>query len=141
MIVSSAGVEGQFRHKFDLVLPPMMVDQGTDPPWARYPALAPVVREFLLVFDGQQSMESKVDAALDEVVRQDRQVVATLQDMKTKGTSDKFLFSFSCESFDQSIPVETTDWALCGTSQTRNTRLIRATFCLILQPSDRLVIS
>jgi len=141
IIVSSTARRGVFRPGYDLVLPDMDTVEDQEPPWARYPLLVPVVREFLIVFDGQQKMESKVALALDEVVRQDRQVVATLQDMKTKGTSDKFLLSFSCESFDQSIPVETTDWALCGTSHTRNTRLVRATFCLILQPSDRLVIS
>lgn len=141
MIVSSVGVEGQFRHKYDLVLPPLVVDQGTDPPWARYPALVPVVREFLLVFDGQQKMESKVDPALDEVVRQDRQVVATLQDMKTKGTSDKFLFSFSCQAVDQTLSAQETDWALCGTTASRYQRLLKATFCLILAPSIRSVIS
>lgn len=141
MLVTSDAVLGQFRPRFDLVLPKLSSDQSKDPSWARYPTLVPVVREYLLVFDGQQKMEGKVESVFDEVVRQDRQVVATLQDMKTKGTSDKFLFSFSCNTLDQGVAVVETDWALCGTSELRYKRLLKATFCLVLQPSNRMIVS
>jgi len=141
LVASSVAMEGQFRQQFDLVLPPLLLEQGDDPPWARYPVLVPVVREFLLVFDGQLKLEQKLDPALDEVVRQDRQVVATLQDMKTKGTSDKFLLSFSCKELDQTVESVETGWSLCGDSVTRQERLLKATFCLILSPSTRQVIS
>jgi len=97
--------------------------------------------EFLLIFDGQQKLEHKLSPALDEVVRQDRQVVATLQDMKTKGTSDKFLFSFSCKEVDLAVDVMETDWSLCVDSTLRQERLKKATFCLILPPSNRSFIS
>jgi len=141
MLVSSSAVQGYFRPRFDLILPDISTEPVKDPSWVRYPSLTPVLREFLLIFDGQQKMEGKANPALDEVVRQDRQVVATLQDMKTKGTTDKFLFSFSCSSLDQRLSVEDTDWMLCGDKESRKKRLLKATFCLILQPSNRMVIS
>jgi len=141
MMMTSVAVLGQFRPQFDLVMPPLTLGQKEDPPWARYPVLVPVIREFLLIFDGQQKLEQKLSPALDEVVRQDRQVVATLQDMKTKGTSDKFLFSFSCKEVDLTVDVMETDWSLCEDSTSRQERLKKATFCLILPPSNRSVIS
>jgi len=141
MVVTSVAMSGQFRPQFDLVMPPLVQGLKEDPPWARYPVLVPVIREFLLIFDGQQKLEQKLSPALDEVVRQDRQVVATLQDMKTKGTSDKFLFSFSCKEVDLTVDVMETDWSLCEDSTSRQERLKKATFCLILPPSNRSVIS
>jgi len=146
MIVTSTAIQGHYRPGYDLVIPDLSPpdlssEPVKEPAWARYPSLTPVLREFLIIFDGQQKMEVKMDPALDEVVRQDRQVVATLQDMKSKGTSDKFLFSFSCTSIDQSQDVQETDWSLCGDTQSRKKRLLKATFCLILQPSNRTVLS
>merc|ERR1719186_2073112 len=56
--------------------------------------------------------------------------------MKTKGTSDKFLFSFSCKEVDLTVDDMETDWSLCEDLTSRQERLKKATFCLILPLSE-----
>jgi len=136
MLASNTYHFKNWRPGYDLVLPYM----GHDLDWMELPLLLPIMREYLLVFDGQQILP-ETQNNLDELLRQDRHVVATLQDMTLKGTSDKFLFNFSCKRLDNLYATFETEWALCGSEGTRKESLQKATFCLVLPPSNRLLIS
>ena len=59
----------------------------------------------------------------------ERKLVAVLQDMKLKGTTDKFLMSCSYQGVRAEVTGERT---LCGSEDSRLARLRKATFCLIL---------
>jgi len=61
--------------------------------------------------------------------------------MKTKGTSDKFLFSFTCKDVDPDVEAQDTEWKLCGNIVTRHQKLLKATFCLVIPPSSSSIIS
>ena len=124
MIVSSSFTSASWRPGFDLVLPSLA---AAGPGWAEYPALVPVHRELLLTFQGRQEGEPGA---------RDRQVVATLKDMTVSGTADKFHFTFACSADPSLGPTASTDWALCGDQHTRAATLARATFGLVLPPSD-----
>jgi len=131
MLATSFAIEGRFRPRFDIIIPSASavpnIDSSLD-----YSMLVPIVREYLIVFEGQKDTPNSKDSSIDIFLRQDRQVVATLQDMKKKGTSDKFQFLFSCKSIDKLIPYLDTDWTLCDSRQKRIERLSKSTFCLIL---------
>ena len=135
MIASSTFTSLTWRPGFDLVLPSLAA-QG--PGWAQYPALVPVTRQLLLTFEGEQARGALQGSAMGEGLRQDREVLAVLKDMTVSGTSDKFHFSFTCSLADPSLPSALpTDWALCGSLTSRATSLAKATFGLILPPSNR----
>lgn len=97
------------------------------------------MRTHLLAFQGQR--DASALSGEEELLRQERQIVATLQDMKLKRTTDKFLLSFSCESEDRAVEVEMSEWSLCGDRASRLVRLEQSTFCLILPPADLSLLS
>lgn len=139
MLVSSTAIASTWRSGFDLVLPSLAA-QG--PGWAEYPALVPVTRNLLLTFEGQQEEVRTGSAALQDAMRQDREVLGILKDMTVSGTSDKFHFTLACQSRDESLePLHVSDWALCGTLQSRAAILKESTFGLILPPANRSLIS
>ena len=126
VIVSSEARSGVYRPGHDLTIPPLADD--TVYTWDLLQPLVPVTREFLLEFEAHRDL-SALERDTPEVAKQERRLVAVLQDMKLKGTTDKFLMSYSC----QGVRTEPTgEWALCGSEETRLARLRRATFCLIL---------
>ena len=124
-----AAVLGRHRPGYDLVVPPWSAPAAAAAP--ALPALVPVVREYLLAWEGEA-------AALGE---QDRALVAALQDMKLKGTTDKLLLSFSCGAGGVAAGARPGEWAQCGERAGRLARLQRATFCLLLPPPDRALLS
>ena len=136
VIVSSLARAGQFRSGYDVILPPPPPNQIS---WRHLPPLVPVMRTHLLAFQGQRDAASL--SGEEEQLRQERQIVATLQDMKLKRTTDKFLLSFSCESEDRTVEVERSEWSLCGDRASRLVRLEQSTFCLILPPADLSLLS
>jgi len=140
MIVSSTAVSSTWRPGFDLVLPSLA---GKGQGWSEYPPLVPVTREILLTFEGQQEFGVLVSSALEDAMRQDREVVAVLKDMTVAGTNDKFHFTFACSSKDTKSlgRIEPTDWRLCTTLESRAEILSKSTFGVILPPSNRSIIS
>ena len=131
VVVSSAAIRGQFRPGYDIVIPPLDQEVHT---WDKLQPLVPVTREFLLEFQGHRDLSS-VERQSEEAGRQERRLVAVLQDMKLKGTTDKFLLSFSCGNTTVSgAGAEAAEWRQCGDAASRRARLVRATWCLVLPP-------
>ena len=64
MIVSSVGVEGQLRHQFDLVVPPLVVLTPLDQATLHWYIF--VRREFLLVFVWEEFESSSLPSAVDQ---------------------------------------------------------------------------
>ena len=131
VVVSSAATMGQFRPGYDIVIPPLDQEVHT---WDKLQPLVPVTREYLLEFQGHRDLSS-VERQSEEAGRQERRLVAVLQDMKLKGTTDKFLLSFSCGNTTVSgAGAEVAEWRQCGDAASRRARLVRATWCLVLPP-------
>ena len=131
LIVSSFAKQGMFRPGVDVVIPPVCDEEFT---WDKLQPLVPVLREHLLVFQGHRAT-SVLDNVSEEVGRQERRMVAVLQDMKLKGTTDKFMLSFSCAEVDSSVrSVDPLEWSLCGDRDSRLKKLRQSTFCLVLGP-------
>ena len=131
VVVSSAATRGQFRPGYDIVIPPLDQEVHT---WDKLQPLVPVTREYLLEFQGHRDLSS-VERQSEEAGRQERRLVAVLQDMKLKGTTDKFLLSFSCGNTTVSgAGAEAAEWRQCGDAASRRARLVRATWCLVLPP-------
>ena len=135
VVASSLARAGEFRPGYDVILPPPPTRQIT---WHQLPLLVPVIRQFLLVFQGQRDPSLPGE---EELLRQERQIVAALQDMKLKETTDKFLLSFSCQTTDHSVETEPSEWSLCEGREERLARLQQGTFCLILPPADPALLS
>ena len=126
VIVSSEARSGVFRPGYDLTIPPLTSD--TLYTWELLQPLVPVTREYLLEFEAHRDLSS-LERDSPEEAKQERKLVAVLQDMKLQGTTDKFLMSYSC----QGVRAEATgEWTLCGSEDLRLARLRKATFCLIL---------
>ena len=128
VIVSSVARTGVYRPGYDLTIPPLATN--TVYSWDLLQPLVPITREYLLEFEAHRDL-SALERDSPEVARQARRLVAVLQDMKLKGTTDKFLMSYSCLD---ARPEETGEWALCGSEHSRLERLRKATFCLVLPP-------
>ena len=137
VVASSQARAGQFRAGYDVVIPPAP-PPGQEITWHHLPLLVPVMRPYLLVFQGQRDNSLPGD---EELLRQERRTVAALQDMKLKETTDKFLLSFSCETADLSVETEKSEWSLCERREERLARLQEGTFCLILPPADLALLS
>jgi len=136
IIANSMATRDAFRPNFDIVIPPLTNGDYT---WDKLQPLVPVVREYLLEFEAHRETSS---LSYEEAAKQERRVVATLQDMKLKGTTDKFMLSFSCDKVDETImSVDAGDWSLCGDRESRLRRLTQSTFCLVLPPSQQNVMS
>jgi len=138
VVASSLARAGQFRAGFDVVIPPPPPPPGRQITWHHLPLLVPVVREYLLVFQGGRDGSLSGE---EDLLRQERQTVAALQDMKLKQTTDKFSLSFSCQTTDRTVETETSEWSLCERREERLARLREATFCLILPPADLALLS
>ena len=131
IIVNSVAHRNVFRPGYDIVIPPLNSEHYS---WDKLQLLVPVMREYLLGFEGHRDLTS-LENSDPEVGRQERRLVAVLQDMKLKGTTDKFMLSFSCTNVDNTIaPVDGTEWSLCGDQEDRIQRMSRSTFCLVLPP-------
>ena len=126
VIASSEARSGVFRFGHDLTIPPLTSD--TLYTWDLLQPLVPVTREYLLEFEAHRDLNS-LERNSPEEAKQERKLVAVLQDMKLKGTTDKFLMSYSCKDVRTKA---TGEWALCGSEESRLVRLRKATFCLIL---------
>ena len=138
VVASSLARAGEFRTGFDVILPPAPPGPARLITWHQLPLLVPVIRPYLLVFQGQRDPSLPGE---EELGRQERQTVAALQDMKLKETTDKFLLSFSCQTPDRSLETERSEWWLCEGREERLARLKEATFCLILPPADLALLS
>ena len=135
VVASSQARAGQFRPGYDVTVPPPPPNKIS---WQQLPALVPVMRRHLLAFEGHRDSDISGE---EELLRQERQIIATLQDMKLKQTTDKFLLSFSCKFEDRTVDTERSEWSLCESRASRLARLEQSTFCLVLPPADRSLLS
>ncbi|XP_059487728.1 exostosin-3 [Neocloeon triangulifer] len=131
MIAQSTAIEGIFRPKFDLIIPPAMGPPGGDI-WQEYSLMVPARRRLLMSFQGQLAS----GAPKEEL---DKFVVAQLQSLLNTKATDKFILDFVCpEQYPASTTIQAVggEWMPCGTESSRATILKSSTFSLILAPTD-----
>jgi hypothetical protein len=146
MMAQQQFTRAAFRPGFDFVLPGSgsFVSLGGHPVRSDYPSLMPIAREYLLYFSGDQniSSSSSLSKRVVDSLKEDSVVVEELKKMQTaSGTRDRFHFIFSCGDKNQADEVPFTDWNLCGESVTRLADQAKATFSLVLPPSDQDLVS
>lgn len=139
MLVQSTFSEMQYRHGFDVIVPPILGSPGGDV-WQECPPMIPARRKYLLSFQGElsavnRSLPSSDDQQIDDFI------IEHLKEISNGIHSDKFYLQFECIPATEQMNVAANkDWYLCGTDNSRKTILRESTFALILVP-DVIVIS
>ncbi|XP_011184654.1 exostosin-3 isoform X2 [Zeugodacus cucurbitae] len=137
IIVQSSFERLQFRHGYDLVVPPILGPPGGDV-WQECAPMVPARRSYLLSFQGELRPTDKTVQLhpLDDFI------LDHLADMSKGSTQDKFLLQFHCiPATEQSDEQAFIDWALCGTDSSRKSILKESTFVLILPPLEERISS
>lgn len=138
MLVQSTFNELQYRHGFDVIVPPILGSPGGDV-WQECPPMIPARRKYLLSFQGELTAANQTLPSDDQQI--DEFITEHLKEISNGIHSDKFYLQFECIPATEQMNVAANkDWYLCGTDNSRKTILRESTFALILVP-DRIVIS
>lgn len=141
MLVQSTFNEIEYRHGFDVVVPPILGSPGGDT-WQECAPMLPARRKFLLSFQGEIIVMNKT-AQLEQSEEQkvDEFIIEHLKEISVGIHSDKFFLQFECIPATEQIPTLVKDWYLCGTDNSRKNILKESTFALLLAPEKTLVTS
>jgi alpha-1,4-N-acetylglucosaminyltransferase EXTL3 len=138
MLVQSTFNEVQYRHGFDVIVPPILGSPGGDV-WQECPPMIPARRKYLLSFQGEVSTVNRTDIPDDQQI--DEFIIEHLKEISIGVHSDKFYLQFECIPATEQVNVAANkDWYLCGTDNSRKQILRESTFALVLVP-DRSMIS
>lgn len=138
MLVQSTFNELQYRHGFDVIVPPILGSPGGDV-WQECPPMIPARRKYLLSFQGELTAANQTLPSDDQQI--DEFITEHLKEISNGIHSDKFYLQFECIPATEQMNVAANkDWYLCGTDNSRKTILRESTFALIFVP-DRIVIS
>lgn len=164
ILVQSQFTASQFREKYDIIAPPLMLNNEQTSQNFLY---SPARRKFLLSYQGEYRTQyplfktsrklsaliptfnddsdafdkdvSKTAQVKQEADSVEEYIVNTLKEMQNSPLGDNFFFQFSCAgSAHAGLDSE---WLLCGTSESRISILRDSTFALIISPADYNLIS
>lgn len=164
ILVQSHFTVAQFRHGFDIIAPPLLLNSELSPQTFLY---SPARRKFLLSYQGEYRTQyplfpnsRKLSAAFptfnddsngvekdtSRIAQTEKEkdsveeyIVNTLKDMQNSPLGDNFFFQFSCAGSAHSGLQS--EWLLCGTQESRTSILKDSTFSLVISPADYSVIS
>lgn len=140
MLVQSTFNEEQYRHGFDVIVPPVLGKPGGDV-WQECSPMLPARRNYLLSFQGEIVTINKTgnEDAQDKTI--DDFIIDHLKEISSNDHADKLFLQFECiPATEQTNIAGVKDWYLCGTDNSRQTILRDSTFSLILI-SERTMIS
>ncbi|CAO1401237.1 unnamed protein product [Diamesa serratosioi] len=142
MLIQSTFNENQYRHGFDLIVPPILGSPGGDV-WQECSSMLPARRKYLLSFQGEIITGNQTGVVLDsEEQSLDSFIIDHLKEISNGVHSDKFYLQFECNpATEQTTVAGNKDWYLCGTDNSRRTILKDSTFSLILVPEKLMVSS
>lgn len=139
MLVQSTFNEMQYRHGFDVIVPPILGSPGGDV-WQECPPMIPARRKYLLSFQGELSAVNRTLPSDDQQI--DDFIIEHLKEISNGIHSDKFYLQFECIPATEQMNVAANkDWYLCGTDNSRKTILRESTFALILVPESFVISS
>lgn len=142
MLVQSTFTERQYRHGFDVIVPPILGKPGGDV-WQECSSMLPARRNYLLSFQGEtmtinktreEDSQDKQDKTIDDFI------IDHLREISNSEHADKLFLQFECiPATEQSNVAGVKDWYLCGTDNSRRAVLRDSTFSLILVPEKTMI--
>jgi alpha-1,4-N-acetylglucosaminyltransferase EXTL3 len=130
-IVAHGVTANSHQQTHNILVPPLTILDQDKPLWEGLPRHLPAARHFLIYFEGQQS-EGKSPLWL---ASSDLDTIAgALSDRIKDKLFIKTLCSPVAADFERVFPGE---WSLCGSAELRRSRLILATFSLVLGSGRR----
>lgn len=153
MLVQSTYLHEQFRHGFDLIVPPMLGPPGGDV-WHECAPMVPARRKYLMSFQGEMKPTLRsnsipndipLDASKsynqnsDDDLAMDNFAIFYLKRMsKMSSHTGAFFFQFECiPATEQKTIAPIRDWSLCGTDSSRRNILRESTYVLIFAPGNQ----
>lgn len=141
MLIQSTFNEAQYRHGFDVIVPPILGKPGGDV-WQECTSMLPARRKFLLSFQGEMVAINRTSSVNSEEQAIDEFIIDHLKEISNGVHSDKFYLQFECNpATEQTNLAVNKDWYLCGTDNSRRTILRDSTFALLLVPDQTMVSS
>lgn len=142
MLVQSTFNENQYRHGFDIIVPPILGKPGGDV-WQECSPMLPARRKYLLSFQGEMVIINRTSNVQDSDEQSiDEFIIEHLKEIAAGVHSDTFCLQFECiPATEQTNVAVYKDWYLCGTDNSRRTILRDSTFALLLVPERSMVTS